>query len=84
MKHFIQFDENGEVQFVVKAEFEAIIPDEQKNRLIEVTEQKAEEVKAKAKEFKIADGKVVKKPPEAPKPAENALLPVVDQIDILK
>lgn len=79
MKHFIQFDENGEIQFVVKAEFEAVIPDEQKNRLIEVSEQKAEEVKAKVKEFKVADGKLVKKPPETPKPAENALQPIIDQ-----
>jgi len=79
MKHFIQFDENGEVQFVIKAEFEAVIPDEQKNRLIEVSEQKADEVKEKIKEFKVADGKLIKKPPEAPKPAENALQPIIDQ-----
>ena len=79
MKHFIQFDENGEVQFVIKAEFEAVIPDEQKNRLIEVSEQKAEEVKAKVKEFKVTDGKLIKKPPEAAKPAENALQPIIDQ-----
>jgi len=79
MKHFIQFDENGEVQFVIKAEFEAVIPDEQKNRLIEITEQKAEEVKTKVKEFKVADGELIKKPPEAPRPAENALQPIIDQ-----
>ncbi|KKT87039.1 MAG: hypothetical protein UW86_C0011G0011 [Microgenomates group bacterium GW2011_GWA1_Microgenomates_45_10] len=79
MKHFIQFDENGEVQFVIKAEFEAVIPDEQKDRFIEVSLQKAEEVKAKIKEFKVADGKLIKKPPEATKPAENALQPIIDQ-----
>ena len=79
MKHFIQFDENGEVQFVIKAEFEAVIPDEQKNRLIEVSEQKAEEVKIKVKEFKVTDGKLIKKPPEAAKSAENALQSIIDQ-----
>ena len=79
MKHFIQFDENGEVQFVIKAEFEAVIPDEYKNRMIEISEPKAEEVKAKIKEFKVADGKLIKKPLEATKSAENALQPIIDQ-----
>lgn len=79
MKHFIQFDEKGEVQFVIKAEFEAVIPDEHKNRMIEISEPKAEEVKAKVKDFKVADGKLIKKSPEATKPAENALQPIIDQ-----
>ncbi len=79
MKNFIQFDENGEVQFVVKAEFEAVIPDEHKNRFLEVPTEKADEIKSKPKEYRVIDGKLIKKPPEAAKPAENALQPIIDQ-----
>ncbi len=79
MKHFIQFDENGEVQFVIKAEFEAVIPDEHKNRFLEVSSEKAEEIKSKPKEYKVVGDKLTKKPPEAAKPAENSLQPIIDQ-----
>ena len=84
MKHFIQFDENGEIQFVVKAEFDAVIADENKNRFIEVTEAQAEEIKKNLKDHTVSTGKVIKIPAKPPKPAENALLPTIDQIDILK
>ena len=79
MKHFIQFDENGEVQFVIRAEFDAVIPDEQKGRFIEVSEAEAEEVKKNPKDHAVSAGKVIKKPAKPPKPAESALLPIIDQ-----
>ena len=79
MKHFIQFDENGEIQFVVKAEFDAVIADENKSRFIEVAEAQAEEIKKNPKEHTISAGKVIKKPPKPSQPTENALLPTIDQ-----
>jgi len=79
MKHFIQFDENGEIQFVVKAEFDAVIADENKSRFIEVTEAQAEEIKKNPKEHIVSAGKVIKRQAKPPKPAENALLPTIDQ-----
>jgi len=79
MKNFIQFDQNGEIQFVVKAEFEAVIPDEHKGRFIEIPSQKAQEIKEKLGEYKVVDGELIKKPPEATKPAENDLQPTIDQ-----
>lgn len=79
MKHFIQFDENGEIQFVVNAEFDAVIADENKSRFIEVTEAQAEEVKKNPQEHTISAGKVIKKPAKPVKPAENVLLPTIDQ-----
>jgi len=79
MKHFIQFDENGEIQFVVKAEFDAVIADENKSRFIEVSEAQAEEIKKNPKEHTISAGKVIKKPAKPVKPAENVLLPTIDQ-----
>ncbi|MFH1706128.1 MAG: hypothetical protein ABH867_04460 [Patescibacteria group bacterium] len=79
MKHFIQFDQNGEIQFVIKAEFEAVIPDEQKDRFIEVPAQKALEIKEKLNEYKVADGKVVKKPAATAQPEKQAILPTLDQ-----
>ena len=78
MKHFIQFDENGEIQFVVKAEFDAVIADENKNRFIEVSEAQAEEIKKNPKEHAISAGKVIRKPAKPVKPAENVLLPTID------
>ncbi len=84
MKHFIQFDENGEVQFVIRAEFDAVIADENKNRFIEVTEAQAEEIKKNLKDHTVSAGKVIKKPAKPVKPAENVLLPAVDQLDVLK
>ncbi len=84
MKHFIQFDENGEVQFVVRAEFDAVIPDEQKSRFIEVSETEALEIKKNPKDHAVSAGKVIKKPAKPVKPAENVLLPTVGQLDILK
>ena len=79
MKHFIQFDENGEIQFVVRAEFDAVIADENKSRFIEVSEAQAEEIKKNPKEHAISAGKVIKKPAKPEKPAENVLLPTIDQ-----
>ncbi len=79
MKHFIQFDENGEIQFVVKAEFDAVIADENKHRFIEVTEAQAEEIKKNPKNRVISAGKVIKVPAKPVKPAENVLLPTIDQ-----
>jgi len=79
MKHFIQFDENGEVQFVVRAEFDAVIPDEQKSRFIEVSEAEALEVKKNPNEHRVSAGKVSKKPPKPAEPSVNALLPTIDQ-----
>ena len=79
MKHFIQFDENGEIQFVVKAEFDAVIADENKSHFIEVSEAQAEEIKKNPKEHAISAGKVIKKPAKPVKPAENVLLPTIDQ-----
>ncbi|MDP3758560.1 MAG: hypothetical protein Q8Q86_02475 [Candidatus Daviesbacteria bacterium] len=79
MKHFIQFDENGEIQFVVKAEFDAVIADENKSRFIEITEAQAEEIKKNPKEHAVSAGKVIKKPAKPVKPAENVLLPTIDQ-----
>lgn len=79
MKHFIQFDENGEIQFVVRAEFDAVIADENKSRFIEVTDTQAEEIKKDPKEHIISAGKVIKRPAKPVKPAENALLPITDQ-----
>ena len=79
MKHFIQFDENGEIQFVVRAEFDAVIADENKSRFIEVTEAQAEEIKKNPKEHLVSDGKVNKKPPKSAEPSVIALQPVVDQ-----
>jgi len=84
MKHFIQFDENGEIQFVVRAEFDAVIADENKSRFIEVTEAQAEEIKNNLKDYTVSVGKVVKKPAKPVKPKEFVLLPIIDQIDILK
>jgi len=81
MKHFIQFDENGEIQFVVKAEFDAVIADENKNRFIEVTEAQAEEIKKNPKDHAISAGKVIRKPTKPVKTAENVLLPTIDQMD---
>ena len=81
MKHFIQFDENGEIQFVVKAEFDAVISDEQKSRFIEVSEAEALEVKKNPKDNLVSAGKVIKKPAKAVKTAENVLLPTIDQMD---
>ena len=81
MKHFIQFDENGEIQFVVKAEFDAVISDEQKSRFIEVSEAEALEVKKNPKDNLVSAGKVIKKPAKAVKTAENVLLPTIDQVD---
>ena len=79
MKHFIQFDENGEIQFVVKAEFDAVIADENKSRFIKVSEAQAEEIKKNPKEHAISAGKVIKKAAKPVKPAENVLLPTIDQ-----
>ena len=79
MKHFIQFDENGEIQFVVKAEFDAMIADENKSRFIEVSEAQAEEIKKNPKDHAVSVGKIIKKPAKPVKPAENALLPTIDQ-----
>ena len=79
MKHFIQFDENGEIQFVVKAEFDAVIADENKSRFIEVSEAQAEEIKKNPKEHAISAGKVIKRPAKPVKPKENVLLPTIDQ-----
>lgn len=79
MKHFIQYDENGEIQFVIKAEFEAVIPDEQKDRFIEISSQKAQEIKEKLSEYKIADGKVIKKPAATAQAKKDAILPTLDQ-----
>ena len=79
MKHFIQFDENGEIQFVVRAEFDAVIADENKSRFIEVTEAQAQEIKKNPKEHAVSAGKVIKKPAKPVKPKENVLLPTIDQ-----
>ena len=79
MKHFIQFDENGEIQFVVRAEFDAVIADENKSRFIEVTEAQAQEIKKNPKEHAVSAGKVIKVPVKSVKPAENVLLPTIDQ-----
>ena len=79
MKHFIQFDENGEIQFVVKAEFDAVIADENKSRFIEVSEAQAEEIKKNPKEHAISAGKVIKKPAKPVNPKEFVLLPTIDQ-----
>ena len=81
MKHFIQFDENGEVQFVVTAEFDASIADEHKSRFIEVSEAQALEVKKNPKDHAVSAGKVIKRLSKPVKPAENVLLPTVEQID---
>jgi len=81
MKHFIQFDENGEVQFVVRAEFDAVIPDEQKGRFIEVSEAEALEIKKNPKDNLVSARKGIKKPAKAVKPKENVLLPTIDQLD---
>ncbi len=81
MKHFIQFDENGEVQFVIRAEFDAVIPDEQKGRFIEVSEAEALEIKKNPKDNLVSAGKFIKKPAKAVKTAENVLLPTIDQMD---
>lgn len=79
MKHFIQFDENGEVQFVIRAEFDAVIADENKSRFIEVTEAQAEEIKKNPNEHKVSAGKVSKKPPKPAEPSVKALQPTIDQ-----
>lgn len=79
MKHFIQFDEKGEIQFVVRAEFDAVIADEHKTRSIEVSEAQAEEIKKNLKDHAISTGKVIKKPPKPAEPSEDALQPKVDQ-----
>lgn len=79
MKHFIQFDENGEIQFVVKAEFDAVIADENKSRFIEVSEAQAEEIKKNPKEHAVSAGKVIKMPSKPVKPKEFVLLPTIDQ-----
>lgn len=79
MKHFIQFDENGDVRFVVRAEFDAVIADENKSRFIEVTEAEALEVKKNPNEYKVSAGKVNKKPPKPAEPSLDALLPIIDQ-----
>ena len=79
MKHFIQFDENGEIQFVVRAEFDAVVADENKSRFIEVTQAQAEEIKKNPKEHAVSTGKVIKKPPKPVEPSVNALLPTIDQ-----
>jgi hypothetical protein len=78
MKHFIQFDENGEIQFVVKAEFDAVIADENKSCFVEVSEAQAEEVKKNPKDHKVSAGKVSKKPPKPAEPSKNALRPIVE------
>ena len=79
MKHFVQFDENGEIQFVVRAEFDAVIADENKSRFIEVTDAQAEEIRKNPKDHAVSAGKVIKRPAKPVKPAENALLPTIDQ-----
>lgn len=90
MKHFIQFDENGEIQFVVRAEFDAVIADENKSHfnselarnqamLIEVTEAQAEEIKKNPNGHKVSAGKVSKKPPKPAEPSLDALQPTIDQ-----
>ena len=79
MKHFIQFDENGEIQFVVKAEFDAVIADEHKSKFIEVSEAQAEEIKKNPKEHAISAGKIIKRLTKPVKPTENVLLPTIDQ-----
>ncbi len=84
MKHFIQFDENGEVQFVIRAEFDAVIADEQKGCFIEVSEAEALEIKKNPKDHLISAGKILKRPAKPVKPAENVLLPTIDQLDQLK
>lgn len=84
MKHFIQFDENGEIQFVITAEFDAQISKEQKDKFIEVTEAEAQEIKKNPKDHLVSAGKVIKKPPKSSKPAENVLLPRVDEYQLEK
>lgn len=79
MKHFIQFDENGEIQFVVRAEFDAVIADENKKRFIEVTEAQAGEIKKNPKEHAVSASKVIKKPHKPAEPSVNALLPTIEQ-----
>ena len=79
MKHFIQFDENGEIQFVITAEFDAQISDEQKNKIIEISEAEAQEIKKNPKDHLISAGKVLKRPAKPVKPAENVLLPKVEE-----
>ncbi|MDD5147731.1 MAG: hypothetical protein PHV63_04275 [Candidatus Daviesbacteria bacterium] len=79
MKHFIQFDENGEIQFVVTCEFDAQIANEQKGKFIEVSEAEAQEIKKNLKDHLVSAGKVIKRPANPPKHAENALLPIIDQ-----
>ena len=79
MKHFIQFDENGEIQFVVRAEFDAVIADENKSRFIEVTEAQAQEIKKNPRDHTVSAGKVIKRPATPAEPAENALQPTIDQ-----
>lgn len=78
MKHFIQFDENGEIQFVLRAEFDAVIADENKSRFIEVSEAQAEEIKKNLKDHLVSAGKILKRPAKPVKPAENVLLPTID------
>lgn len=79
MKHFIQFDENGEIQFVITAEFDAQIASEQKDKFIEVSEVEAQEIKNNPKDHLVSSGKILKRPAKAVKPAENVLLPTIDQ-----
>ena len=79
MKHFIQFDENGEIQFVIRAEFEAVIADEHKNKFMEIPTQKAQEIKEKLNEYKVAGGKVIKKPPVTAQPKKDVIQPTIDQ-----
>ena len=90
MKHFIQFDENGEIQFVITAEFDAQISSEQKGKFIEVTETEAQEiskacfspsleVKKNSDQYIVSAGKILKRPAKPVKPSENVLLPKVDK-----
>ena len=79
MKHFIQFDENGEIQFVVRAEFDAVIADENKSRFIEVTEAKEKEIKKNPKEHAVSASKVIKVPAKPAGPTESALQPTINQ-----
>lgn len=79
MKHFIQFDENGEIQFVVRAEFDAVIADENKSRFIEVTEAQAEEIKKNPKGPQFLAGKIIKRPAKPLQPTENTLLPTIGE-----
>jgi hypothetical protein len=79
MKHFIQFDENGEIQFVVRAEFEAVIADEHKNKFMEISAQKAQELKGKLNEHKVEGGKLIKKVPATAQPKKDVIQPTLDK-----